>query len=127
MHQQLMELLNNAYSPYSNVKVAAILVTKDGRGFKGVNVENASNGATICAERSAIMNAISNGQKGSNFKEIHLISSMDFHLYPCGLCRQVMTEFFADDLKIYVWNKEGKYEVTNIKELVPHKVERGFY
>lgn len=127
MYKELMELLNNSYSPYSNVKVAAILVTKDGKKYKGVNVENASNGGTICAERSAIVNAISNGEKGSDFKEIHLISSMDFCLYPCGICRQVMTEFFENDLKIFVWNKNETYEQTNIKELVPHKVEKGFY
>jgi cytidine deaminase len=60
MREKLIELLNNSYSPYSNFRVAAILVCKDGREFNGVNVENAAYGSSICAERSAILSAISN-------------------------------------------------------------------
>ena len=63
MKEQLINLLKNSYSPYSNFRVASIAVMKDGKQFKGVNVENASYGACICAERSAIVSAISNGYK----------------------------------------------------------------
>ena len=69
MIEKLLELQNNSYSPYSNYKVSAIAVMKDNKEFYGVNVENASFGATICAERSAILSAISNGYKKGDFKE----------------------------------------------------------
>ena len=70
MREKLTELLKNSYSPYSKFPVAAIVVMKDGREFSGVNVENASYGATICAERSAIVSAISHGYKKGDFKEL---------------------------------------------------------
>ena len=68
MQERLKELLKNSYSPYSNFKVAAIVVMKDGKEFNGVNVENASYGAAICAERSAIVSAISAGYRNGDFK-----------------------------------------------------------
>ena len=71
MREKLIKLLDNSYSPYSNFKVAAILITKDGKEFYGVNVENASYGASICAERSAIVSAISNGYKKYDFENIY--------------------------------------------------------
>lgn len=73
MQEKLREILKNSYSPYSNFKVAAIVVMKDGSEFKGVNVENASYGAAICAERSAIVSAVSAGYKIGAFKELHVM------------------------------------------------------
>ena len=73
MKEKLINLLNNSYSPYSKFQVAAIVVMKDGKEFSGVNVENTSFGATICAERSAIVSAISNGYKKGDFKELYVM------------------------------------------------------
>ena len=70
MQEKLLRLLNNSYSPYSHFRVAAIVVTKDGQEFSGVNIENASYGATICAERVAITNAIANGVKKCDFRDM---------------------------------------------------------
>ena len=74
MKEKLEKLLDNAYAPYSNFKVSCILKTNDSKEFIGVNVENASYGATICAERSAILSAISHGYKKGDFQEIHIFS-----------------------------------------------------
>lgn len=75
MIEKLRELLKNSYSPYSNFAVSAIAVMKDGKEFNGTNVENASYGAGICAERSAILSAISNGYKKYDFKELNIMVS----------------------------------------------------
>ena len=75
MQEKLNKLLENAYAPYSNYQVACIVVMKDGKEFNGVNVENASFGATICAERVAITSAIAHGYKKNDFKEIYIMLS----------------------------------------------------
>ena len=100
MREKLTELLKNSYSPYSKFPVAAIVVMKDGREFSGVNVENASYGATICAERSAIVSAISHGYKKGDFKELYIMVNTEKVSTCCFLCRQVMTELFDKDVKI---------------------------
>lgn len=117
MYQKLKKLLNNSYSPYSNFRVASILVTKDGQEFCGVNVENASYGAGICSERSAIVNAISSGYKKGDFKELHLIVDSDKISYPCNLCRQVFVEFFEDNMEIICYNKNGDTNTLKVSDL----------
>ncbi len=104
MKEKLIELLENAYAPYSNYKVAAIVVTKDNKTFGGVNVENASYGATICAERSAILSAISAGYRKGDFKELYVMVASDTLAFPCNICRQVIVEFFDMDDKLYLMN-----------------------
>ena len=118
--QQLKNLLNNSYSPYSNFKVAAIVVTKNGKIYEGVNVENASYGGTICAERSAIVSAISNGVKPHEFKEIHIMGNCEKPISPCGLCRQVMVELFQQDTNIVMMNINDDVKIMTIAELVPY-------
>lgn len=119
MKDKLIKLLNNSYSPYSNYAVSCILITKDSKEYCGVNVENASYGATICAERSAITNAISNGVKKEEFKELHIMVSSGMIGTPCFLCRQVLYEFFSEDSLIYCYSTKGDIKVYTVKELCP--------
>lgn len=114
------EAMNNAYAPYSNFKVGAALLTKDNQVYTGCNIENASYGATNCAERTAIFKAISEGAK--EFKKIAVVSSSDEYTYPCGICRQVISEFMPDGEVIFD-NSAGK--ILNIKatELFPYRFE----
>ena len=90
MHYKLLKLLENSYSPYSHFRVASIVVMKDGKEFSGVNVENASYGASICAERSALVSAISAGYKRYDFEKLYVMCdndkiSMSCYLYPSCL------------------------------------------
>ena len=94
MKEKLLELLNNSYSPYSNFRVSAIAVMKDGKEFYGVNVENASYGVCNCAERSAIYGAISNGYKRYDFEKLYVMCDTDKLGTPCFICRQVISELF---------------------------------
>lgn len=119
MQTKLNELLNNAYAPYSHYKVAAIIEMNDGSYFNGVNVENASYGASVCAERIAIFSAITNGYKKSDFKTLHLMNSSHNLAYPCQLCLQVMEEFFTEDTQIIIYAKNKK-TIVDIDDLVPH-------
>lgn len=119
MKDKLKELLNNAYAPYSGYKVSCIVITKDGREFYGVNVENASYGGSICAERNAILNAITNGYHQKDFKEIHIMNSSDKIGSPCFICRQTFTEFFDEDVKIKLYNINNAYAEYQMKDLCP--------
>lgn len=110
-----MEAKENAYVPYSNFRVGAALLTKNGKIYKGCNVENASFGATNCAERTAIFKAVSEGER--DFDAIAINGDSEGFTFPCGICRQVMVEF-ARDLKVYVSNKYGEYKEYNISQLL---------
>ena len=120
MREELEKLLDNSYSPYSNYPVSCIIKTKDDKKFIGVNVENASFGATICAERSAILSAISNGYKKGDFKEIHIMNKSDKIAFPCFICRQVLIEFMDQNTKVYLYTKD-KLEVYSLHELTPYQ------
>ncbi|PBO85953.1 MAG: cytidine deaminase [Thaumarchaeota archaeon] len=104
-----------AYSPYSNFKVGAAILTENGEVFTGCNIENISYGATNCAERTAIFKAISDGNK--SFKEIAISSSIapEKPIFPCGICRQVLAEFNKDML-IHV---DGDDKTYKLSELLP--------
>ena len=116
MFEKLKEYLNNSYSPYSNFKVAALVVTRDGKGFFGVNVENKSYGGSVCAERNAINSAISEGY--TDFKEIHILASEDYTM-PCFICRQTFTEFFDNNVKIYIYDNSGNKKEYELEEICP--------
>lgn len=119
MKEKLEELLKNAYSPYYNFPVSAIVVTKDGKEFKGVNVENA-NGTSVCAERNAIANAISHGYTKNDFEKIYIMLSNKKHGTPCFACRQVLQEFMESDKKVISINEKGEEKEYTIKELCPY-------
>ena len=123
MKQKLDKLLNNSHSTYSDVKVSSIAIATDGTEYNGVNVENASFGATMCAERTAMFSAISSGVKPGQIKSIHLTSSLDKPLFPCASCLQVMTELMPSDGEVNIYYKD---EVTTktLKELLPFAVTK---
>ena len=109
----------NAYAPYSGFKVGAALLTKEGKIFSGCNVENASYGLTMCAERVAIFKAVSEGYH--NFKKMVIFVDSDILFTPCGACRQVIAEF-SKDLEITIVSKNETL-ITNISELLPYTFE----
>lgn len=120
MFEKLNNLRNNSYSPYSNFKVSAILTAKDGKEFNGVNVENASYGAAICAERSAFVSAISAGYKKGDFKELHILTSSKKISTCCFICRQVISEFCDKDMPIYCYDLNGNCKKFVVEELCPY-------
>ena len=117
---KLRKLQQNAYAPYSNFQVAAILVMKNGDEYVGVNVENASYGGTVCAERSAFVSAVSQAGHGG-YAAIHLLGGKsESFCMPCGFCRQVMSELASSDFEIVVYNVKGESKSYSIDELLPH-------
>lgn len=111
------EAMQNAYAPYSRYKVGACLLTEDGRVFQGANLENASFGLTICAERAAVCAAISKGAR--RFHAIAIAASGDAP-WPCGACRQVLSEF-SPDLRVLITWGEGQTEESTLSSLLPHQ------
>ena len=111
-------LLKNAYVPYSQFPVAALLIDDNGRKHKGVNVENASFGLTICAERNAITTAVTGGMK--KIKLLVVTGNTSEPISPCGACRQVIREFSDNDTVIILANKDKKYKITSLEELLPY-------
>ena len=109
---------HQAYAPYSQFRVGAALRCKDNEVFLGANVENRSFGLTICAERSAIVAAISQGRQ--DFAEM-AIFGLDAQgpLPPCGACRQVISEFLPSDAQIHFSGNDGAYETALLKDLLP--------
>lgn len=114
--EKAKEAMEFAYVEYSKFKVGAALLTSSGKVYKGCNIENASYSATICAERVAFTKAISEGEK--NFEAIAIVGSSGDFTYPCGICRQFMSEFGLD-LKLLFTNGKEIREHT-LKELLPY-------
>ncbi len=112
--------MENTYSPYSRFPVGAAILMNDGTVFAGANVENASYGATICAERSAIVSAVVNGYKPGEFKKIAVISKMNNITPPCAVCRQVLVEFFKPNAEVIMASYNQDYKIATVSELVPY-------
>lgn len=115
-----IEASKKAYAPYSNFHVGAALLTKSGKIFQGCNVENASFGATNCAERTAIFSAVVNGE--TKFEKLVIYVDRKEFTPPCGICRQVISEF-SHDIEILLANNCGEVKRTNIRELLPLSFE----
>jgi cytidine deaminase len=105
-----------AYSPYSRVKVGAALLAEDGQVYTGCNVENASYGLTLCAERSAIVRAVSSGER--RYRAIAIATDRPQALMPCGACRQFLLEF-APRVWVHVQGAHSAIETVNLAELLP--------
>lgn len=115
--KQAVEARKNSYSPYSHYAVGAALLAKSSKVFRGANVENASYGGAICAERTAIVKAISEGQK--TFTDICVVIETRGSIIPCGFCLQVMSEFFKPDTKIWVGTPKKLKGFYYFKDLLP--------
>lgn len=109
------EGMKQAYAPYSGFRVGAALLTKEGKVYVGCNVENASYGATICAERTAILKAVSEGER--EFDTIAIVCSEGRKAYPCGICLQVMSEFFPEG-RVLLEDETG-VQSYSVHELLP--------
>ena len=120
MEESLKRLLKNSYSPYSGFKVASICLMKDGKSFGGVNVENASYGATICAERVAICTAIASGYKKGDFSKLYVMCDSPKISSSCFLCRQTISEFFSRDAEIILYSNDGEKENYTLEDLCPY-------
>lgn len=110
------EAMQFSYSPYSHFKVGAALLTEDGQVFLGCNIENASYGATNCAERTAIFKAISQGER--RFVKIAIVSSGQDTTYPCGICRQVLAEHMPEGTLVFE-NAQGDLLEFSMNQILP--------
>nr|WP_314115455.1 cytidine deaminase [uncultured Leptotrichia sp.] len=111
-------LLEKAYVPYSKFPVAALLIDENGNKHKGVNVENASFGLTLCAERNAITTAVTENMQ--KIKVLVVTGNTPEPISPCGACRQVIKEFSDSETVIILANKDKKYKITSLEELLPY-------
>lgn len=114
--RKAIDAQKKAYVPYSNFRVGAAILMENGEVYTGCNIEIASYSPTICAERTAIFKAVSEGKR--NIKAIAVVGDSDY-TYPCGVCRQVIREFGKDAI-IIVANSEEDYKKYTLNELLPH-------
>lgn len=114
-----IEARNLSYSPYSNFKVGAALLTKDGKVYLGSNIENSSYPLCMCAERNAMYNAKMHGMEQDKIEALAVVADTDEPCSPCGACRQVMAEILPKTCKVYLANLKGMVKETTIDELLP--------
>ena len=117
--KKAIEARSLSYSPYSNFKVGAALLTKDGQVFLGANIENSSYPLCMCAERNALYNAMMHGYSKKDFVALALSADTEGPCSPCGACRQVISELFPKDGVIIMSNLKGNVKETNVNELLP--------
>ena len=112
-----IEAKNKAYAPYSNFKVGAAVLMNNGNVYTGCNIENASYGATNCAERTAIFKGIS--EEYNCIKVIAIVGAENEYTFPCGICRQVICEFSDENTKIILAKNENEFVVYTVEQLLP--------
>lgn len=117
------EARERAYCPYSNFHVGACLKAQSGAYYLGCNIENAAYSPTNCAERTAMFKAISEGER--EFEAIAIISDSSNYSSPCGVCRQVLSEFCPQEMPVILANNKGDYRVTTLGELIPAVFTKG--
>ena len=108
-----------AYAPFSGFAVGAAVLADDGRIFAGCNVENRSFGLTLCAERGAVAAAIAAGAR--SFRAIAVVTDAEPPAAPCGLCRETLAEFCADDLPVHLEGRDGERLTVTLGELLPNR------
>ncbi len=120
--QELVELaftmLERSYVPYSHFPVGAALLCADGSVYTGCNVENAAYGSTICAERTALVKAVSEGHR-DDFVRLAVVGNSDDYCWPCGACRQMLYEF-APELALLVGRRDRTFTALTLADLLPH-------
>lgn len=121
--EKATEVRERAYAPFSNFRVGAAVRTGGGRIYTGCNVESASYGLTVCAERVAIWKAVSEGEK--EFTHIAVVADTKELTPPCGVCRQIIWEF-CGDIPITLANPAGKTETLQMKDLLPRAFDTKF-
>ena len=121
--QKAIDMLDMAYVPYSHFPVGAALLCRDGTVFTGCNIENASFGPTICAERTAVAKAVSEGHR--DFVRIVIAGRSEDYCYPCGMCRQFMKEF-APEMQVICLNGKGEAKELTLRELLPYGFDSTF-
>ena len=119
---EAIEISKRAYVNYSKFPVGAVLIDETGRKFHGVNVENASFGLSLCAERNAITTAVTEGMK--KIKVIVITGNTTEPVSPCGACRQVISEFADKDLVIVLSNYEKKYKICSMEDILPYSFKQ---
>lgn len=122
LFQAALKVRNNSYSPYSKYKVAAAILTESGKIFSGVNVENASYGATMCAERSAVFSAVSSGEK--KVRAVLVMTDEKNPWPPCGMCRQVVSEFASANAPMMIANLKGIQIESTVGEMLPYTYKK---
>lgn len=115
--EQALEMRRFSYAPYSHFRVGAALECEDGSVYTGCNVENAAYGSSLCAERTALVKAVSEGRR--RFVRLAVVGDSADYCWPCGACRQMLREFGAD-LEVLAANREGAYVSVPLEELLPH-------
>ena len=118
---QAMKARKHAYAPYSHFLVGAALLGKSGKIYTGCNVENASFSAGICAERTALVKAVSEGER--SFLMLAVVGTGREKCFPCGICRQMLYEF-ASDLMVLCANEKGEFETYQLSQLLPCAFEK---
>lgn len=118
--QQAIEIRDRAYAPYSGFKVGAALLCADGAVYTGCNIENASYGVSICAERAALAAAVSAGKQ--DFAALAVVAG-EAIVRPCGICRQAFSEF-SSDMQLICADHNGNYEIWTVTELMPHAFQK---
>ncbi len=121
--EQTIKAFENAYAPFSKFRVGATVVTKSGKIYTGCNIESASYGLTVCAERVAIWKAVSEGER--EFAMVCVVADTEELTPPCGVCRQIIWEF-CEDVPVVFANLHGKYEVLQMKDLLPRAFDTKF-
>ena len=121
--QRATEAREHAYAPYSSFKVGAALLASNGRVFTGCNVENATYGLTVCAERVALWKAVSEGER--KVVAIAVVADGERPPSPCGACRQLLWEF-SGDIEVITANLRGARQSYHLSELFPHPFDRSF-
>ena len=115
--QRALEMRNFSYAPYSHFAVGAALLCEDGTVFTGCNVENAAYGSTICAERTALVKAVSEGRT-TGWTTLAIAGSGADFCWPCGACRQMLYEF-SPQLRVLAVNEHGQFQQASLSELLP--------
>lgn len=119
--QKATEAMKSSYAPYSRFNVGASLLTDEGEVFCGCNIENAAFGCTNCAERSAVFKAVSEGKRA--FQAIAIVGGhegkVDGFCPPCGMCRQVLSEFCSKDFRVILADGTGRHKTMTLGELLP--------